>query len=59
MKEYHYVNDYGYNKKLLIDEEEEEMPFSIWSMDTGDFCGAGTMTREQLNDFLQHYGITG
>jgi len=58
MKEYNYKNDCGYNKKLLVElREDGDYNFSIWSMDTGDFCGAGSMTKEKLDAFLEHYHI--
>lgn len=60
MTEYNYVNDDGRNKKLIVEKKAEgEYYVSIWSRDTGDFCGAGEMTQEKLDAFLQHYGIQG
>jgi len=59
MKEYFYVNDNGYHKRLVITEEHENgsVHFQVWCEDNGEFCGHGDMTNEELNNFLQHYGV--
>lgn len=59
MKEYNYTNDLGYHKKLIIGElKDGKYSVTLWSNDTGDFCGTGSMTPQQLTDFLIHYHIT-
>lgn len=59
MKEYNYTNDLGYHKKLIIGElKDGKYPVTLWSNDTGDFCGTGNMTPQQLTDFLIHYHFT-
>ena len=61
MLEYTYTNDLGYRKKIVVESvnvEDGKFPFQIWSMDTGDFCGSGNITADELREFLHHYGIT-
>lgn len=56
LKEYNYRNDFGYYKKLIVyPKKNDKYPVSIWSNDTGDYCGSGEMTEKQLNEFLHHY----
>jgi len=59
MKEYFYTNDLGFRKKFEIIYKREDGTYStaIWSMNTGDLCGGGNMTKEEIIDFLKHYGI--
>lgn len=60
MKEYNYTNDMGYHKKLVVyDEKNGKFPVMLWSMDTGDLCGSGKMTKKELDDYLKHYNIKG
>ena len=59
MKQYYYTNDTGYHKKLVIEEKDGKYYVQLWSMDTGDFCGSGEMTKDELDAFLKHYGIKG
>lgn len=62
MKEYYYVNDIGHMKKIVIDENADEngkYNFTLWSMQTGDFCGSGKKTKAEVDDFLKHYRIEG
>lgn len=57
-KEYHYTNDMGYHKILHVEETDNNTySCQIWSRDTGDFCGSGTLSKQELQDFLTHYGI--
>jgi hypothetical protein len=57
-KEYHYTNDLSYRKILLVEESHNgKHQFQLWSQDTGDFCGSGEFTPQELQDFLRHYGI--
>ena len=59
MLEYTYTNDLGYHKKIVVESVEDgKFHCQLWSMDTGDFCGCGDMTADELREFLHHYGIT-
>ena len=59
MLEYTYTNDLGYHKKIVVEYVEDgKFHCQIWSMDTGDLCGHGDMTADELREFLHHYGIT-
>ena len=58
LKEFDYINDIGRFKKIVVyPEKDGKYPFSLWSNETGDFCGNGEKTLEQLNDFMMHYKI--
>ena len=60
MREYNYVNDIGHLKKIVIDNKKNKngkYNFSLWSLQTGDFCGNGEKTKEDIDDFLKHYKI--
>lgn len=59
LKEFHYTNDIGYHKTLAVYEKEnDKYPVMLWSRDTGDFCGSGKLTEQELKGYLKHYGIT-
>lgn len=59
MLEYTYTNDLGCRKKIVIESVEDgKFHFQLWNMDTGDFCGRGSMDADELRAFLYHYGIT-
>lgn len=61
MLEYTYTNDLGHHKKIVVESvnaEDGKFHFQLWSMDTGDFCGSGDVTADELREFLHHYGIT-
>jgi hypothetical protein len=59
MLEYTYTNDLGYHKKIVVESVKDgKFHCQIWSMDTGDFCGCGDKTADELREFLHHYGIT-
>ena len=56
VKEYNYHNDFGYYKKLVVyPKKNGKYPVIIWNNGTGDNCGSGELTEEQLNEFLRHY----
>lgn len=58
MKEYTYVNDIGRMKKIIIGEEPNEngkYNFTLWDLRTGEFCGQGKKTKEEMINFLKHY----
>ncbi len=58
IKEADYVNDIGEMKKIVVyPMKNGKYPFSLWSMRTGDFCGSGEKTKDEINDFFQHYRI--
>ena len=59
MKEFQYVNAYGIHKKLIVNTIPKDGKYHVdlWSMDTGDWCGNGDMTKDELNDYLKHFGI--
>ena len=57
-KEYCYINDLGRMKKIVIGEKKNgKYPINLWDMQNGEFCGFGEKTPEELQDFLDHYGI--
>ena len=58
MLEYTYTNDLGYLKKIVIESVDDgKFHCRLWSMDTGELCGSGDMTADELREFLHHYGI--
>ena len=59
-KEYNYINGIGEPKKIIISTEKNEngnYSFTLWSNRTGDFCGSGEKTKEQIKKYLKHYNI--
>lgn len=60
MKEYNYTNMLGYHKKLVVSDapnKEGKYSCTLWSNTTGDYCGSGEMTAEELDELLSHYGL--
>ena len=58
LKSFQYTNNMGYHKELTVYEKVDgKYPVMLWSLDTGDYCGKGNMTTQELNDYLKHYGI--
>lgn len=58
LKSFQYTNSLGLHKELVVYEKVDgKYPVTLWSLDTGDFCGRGDMTTQELNDYLKHYGI--
>lgn len=58
MREFNYVNDLGLHKKIVIHTEENgKYSVTLWDMRYGEYCGGGTVTAQELNAFLEHYGI--
>jgi len=58
IKNFQYVNAMGYRKELLVYEKTNGKYYvTLWSLDTGDFCGSGHMTTQELNDYLKHFGV--
>ena len=58
MKSFEYVNAMGIRKKLTVyPMKEGKYPVSLWIAETGENCGMGTATAEEIKNFLAHYGI--
>lgn len=55
-----YTNSMGIPKKLVVSDPNEQgkYPVTLWEMLHGEFCGSGEMTRDELNDYLKHFGIS-
>ena len=59
VKECNYRNNIGRLKKIVIYAKEDgKYPFELWDMQSCEFCGSGDMTREEMNEFFEHYGIS-
>lgn len=58
IKEYNYVNDINEPKKLVVYPlKDGKYPCILWSTRTGDFCGSGNLTPDELHNWLAHYGL--
>lgn len=59
MKTYEYVNLNGRKKVLIVKPTEITNIFhvEIWDVNTGDFCGNGYKTIEQITAFLAQYDV--
>lgn len=58
LKSFRYTNSMGYHKELAVYKKVNgKYPVMLWSLDTGDLCGSGDMTTQELNDYLKHFGI--
>ena len=59
VKTFEYTNSLGIPKKLVVSgpNTQGKYPFNLWEMRHGEFCGNGEMTREELNAYLEHFGI--
>lgn len=58
---YHYTNDLGILKRISIgalNPITNKYPVTLWELAHGELCGSGEMTKEEINEFLAHYGIT-
>lgn len=57
---FNYINAMGRPKKLIVyaPNEAGKYPVVLWDMLHGEFCGSGEKTREELNDYLAHFGIS-
>jgi hypothetical protein len=60
-KSFNYTNSLGCPKKLVVNAPNEAGKYfvTLWEMLHGEFCGSGEMTREELNSYLEHFGISG
>jgi len=57
-KSFRYTNSYSIHKELVVgDKVGNKYPVTLWSLDAGDYCGRGDMTAQELNDYLEHFGI--
>ena len=57
---YFYTNELGVEKMISIDDnpnEDNEYGFYIMNVATGDHCGVGAMTEDDMNSFFSHYNI--
>lgn len=60
MKSYTYVNDIGRTKRIDIsinDPEKEKYHVVLWDVKTGEFCGSGYKTKEELIHYFNYYHI--
>lgn len=58
IKEYDYINDLNEPKKLVVHPLKNGVYMcTLWSRRTGDFCGSGKLTSDELHDMLAHYGL--
>lgn len=58
MKKIRYKNDLGYDKMLVIEEPiEGKYPVTLFVATTGEYCSSGLMTKQELNDYFDHYHI--
>ena len=61
MKNYDYINTLGYRKRLTVDTNKlpnGKYSCTLWSRDTGDFCGSGELTYKEIDELLKHYGLS-
>ena len=60
VRTFEYTNSMGIPKKLVVSDPNEQgkYPVTLWEMLHGEFCGSGEMTRDELNDYLKHFGIS-
>lgn len=58
-KSYDYTNGLGFLKRIVIDLEpvDGKYSFRLYERYRGECTGYGKMTREEINDFLQHYKV--
>lgn len=53
-KEYHYTNNLGYRKTLVVYEEKNgRCSYEIWG--NGELCSTGTATKKEIEEFLASY----
>ncbi len=58
MREFNYVNDLGFHKRIVVGiKKNSKYPITLWDMEHGEYCGSGNVTAQELNEFLEHYGI--
>jgi hypothetical protein len=57
---FNYTNDIGRSKSLMVygaDKQDDKYCCVIWDNTTGEYCGSGYKTKEEITEFLAHYGI--
>ena len=58
IRKFQYINAYGIKKQLNVYEMvNNKYPVELWATKHWEFCGAGEMTKQELNDYLEHFGI--
>ena len=58
LKTFRYTNSLGFHKELVVFEKVDgKYPVTLWSLDTGDLCGSGQLTLQELNDYLKNFDI--
>ena len=59
IKTFNYINSLGIPKQLVVNMEPKDgkYPVTLWEMRHGEFAGNGEMTREELNKYLEHFGV--
>ena len=56
-KTFNYVNDLGYHKQLVVEDVPENDKLFVMLFGHGELCGSDYMTRAEINEFLEHYGV--
>ena len=58
-KDFDYTNMLGYHKRLTINclPKNNKYFCTLWSRDTGDCCGSGWMSKQEINELLANYGL--
>jgi len=60
LKSFKYTNSKGYHKELAVYKKVNgKYPVMLWSLDTGDLCGKGNLTAQELKDYLKQFDIEG
>lgn len=58
VKKYDYINDINEPKRLVVYPlENGAHPCTLWSRRTGELCGGGNLTPDELREWLAHYGL--
>lgn len=58
VKTYTYVNDLGARKELVVYPlENGKHPVALWCLENGELAGSGSLTPQELKDWLTHYNI--
>ena len=58
IKTYDYTNDINEPKRLVVHPLKDGVyPCTLWSRRTGDLCGSGDLTPDELHNWLVYYGI--
>lgn len=59
-KHFIYTNSLGYVKELVVcmtPNDEGKYPVTLWCRTNGEYAGSGEMTRQEINDYLEHFGV--